>query len=66
MSYKPLNRAEVRTKDLILDDGDKYDQHYDPFQLSARILLNDMEAYEAPFGKSESGLKPQQLQIPAL
>uniref|UniRef100_A0A7S3MRE3 lipid-A-disaccharide synthase n=1 Tax=Strombidium inclinatum TaxID=197538 RepID=A0A7S3MRE3_9SPIT len=66
MSYKPLNRADVRTKDLILQDGDKYDQHYDPFQLSARILLNDMEAYDAPFGQSESGLKAQQLQIPSL
>jgi len=35
----------VRTKELILDDGQEYDQFYDPFKLSARNILRDLNEH---------------------
>ena len=32
MSYKPLDRKEVRSKDLVLSDGQTYDEFKDPFK----------------------------------
>ena len=46
MSFKPLDRSSVRTKDLILDDGQKYDQYYDPMLLAANNMLKDIESYD--------------------
>ena len=50
LSFKPLDRSEVRTKDLIID-GQTYDQHYEPFQLAARNMWRDIEGYEHLFGQ---------------
>ena len=52
MSYKPIDRSEVRTKDLLID-GQAYDQYYDPFQLTARNMLAHIDAYQVYRGKSE-------------
>jgi hypothetical protein len=41
MSFKPLDRAEVRTKDLMID-GQPCDQYYDPFALAARHMWSDI------------------------
>lgn len=31
MSYKKINREEIHTRDIILADGQSYDQYQDPF-----------------------------------
>ena len=31
MSFKPIDRSVVRTKELMLEDGQAYDQYYEPF-----------------------------------
>lgn len=41
MSLKPLDRSEVRTRDLMVD-GQAYDQFYDPFSLAARHMWSDI------------------------
>jgi len=46
MSFKPLDRSVVKSRDLILDDGQAYDQHYDPFLLTAKNMLRDINSYE--------------------
>jgi len=63
MSLKPLDRQEVRTKDLMID-GQAFDQYYDPFTLATKKMWNDIQAYEG-FGASSNadGLR---VQIPSL
>lgn len=46
MSFRELDRTKVRGRDLILDDGQAYDQHNDPWILSARSMLKDIESYK--------------------
>lgn len=48
MSYKPIDRHDVRTKELMVD-GQAMDAHYDPFLLAARHMWNDIESYESGF-----------------
>lgn len=66
MSYKPIDRSVVRTKDLLLD-GQAYDQHYEPFQLAARHMWKDIKAYDTGVGQltgtASEGLR---VQIPNL
>jgi hypothetical protein len=60
MSYMPLDRSAVKTKDLILDDGQSYDQYHDPMILAARNMLKDIDAYDIGAGshiESNEGLK---------
>jgi hypothetical protein len=45
MSFKPLDRKEVRTKDLMID-GVSYDQYHDPFALAARHMWADLNQYQ--------------------
>ena len=45
MSYKPLDRSQVRTRDLMVD-GQAYDQFYDPMTLSARRMWAAIESHE--------------------
>jgi hypothetical protein len=52
MSYKELDRTEVRTRDLMID-GQAYDQFHDPFTLSARRMWADIEAHN-DFGQTAS------------
>ena len=67
MSFKPLDRAAVRTKELMLDDGHSYDQHYDPFLLAARNIWRDVEAYELGVGShAPSGMGSLRAQVPNL
>lgn len=46
LSFKPLDRAEVRTKELLID-GQAYDQHYEPFHLVAKNMMQDIEEYQS-------------------
>jgi hypothetical protein len=46
MSYKPLDRNAVKSRDLILADGQTYDEFKDPFKQVARHLWNDIQNYE--------------------
>ena len=60
MSFKPLDRTVVRTRDLMLEDGLSYDQYYDPMLLTARNMLSAVDEYELGVGSSvdnNSGLK---------
>jgi len=66
LSYKPLDRTKVRTKDLVLDDGQRYDQHWDPFHITAKNILRDLETYETPVGKRIEDLDAPRLHIPEL
>jgi len=50
MSFKPLDRSVVRTKDLMLDDGQSYDQYYDPFILAANNMMKDIDTHEIQSG----------------
>ena len=45
MSFKPLDRTEVRTRDLVLPDGLSYDQYYDPMLLTATNIMKDLDEY---------------------
>jgi len=45
MSFKPLDRSVVRSKELMLDDGGSYDQHWDPMLLAARHMVKEIDAY---------------------
>lgn len=46
MSYKPIDREQVRTRDIILADGQAYDVYQEPFMLATRKMWADMQAYE--------------------
>ena len=46
MSYKPIDRAEVRTRDIILNDGNAYDIYMDPWKVATRKMMEDIQAYE--------------------
>ena len=52
MSFKPIDRSIVRTRDLVLDDGMPYDQYYDPMLLTARNMMTAVESYEMGVGQS--------------
>ena len=52
MSFKPIDRSVVRTRDIILDDGLAYDQYYDPMLLTARNMMTSVESYELGVGQS--------------
>lgn len=43
MSFKPIDRSKVRSRDLVLEDGQSYDQYYDPFLLTARHIISDID-----------------------
>lgn len=46
MSYQPLDRNQVTTRDLILNDGQAYDEYKDPMTQVAQKLWNDIQNYE--------------------
>ena len=66
MSFKPLDRSVVRTKDLILDDGQKYDQYYDPMMLAAKNMLTAIDAYEVIAGSLVNNTSALNVSIPNL
>ena len=42
MSYKAIDRTKVRTRDLILSDGQAYDVYMDPWKVAARKMFEDI------------------------
>jgi hypothetical protein len=54
MSFKPLDRSKVRTRDLILEDGQSYDQYYDPFLLTAKHIISDIDQYSLNIGSASN------------
>ena len=46
MSYKPIDRSQVHSRDLILSDGNAYNVYVDPFTIATRRIWEDMQAYE--------------------
>lgn len=45
MSFKPLDRTEVRSRELILSDGQAYHTYMDPHYVAAKHMWRDLEAY---------------------
>lgn len=64
MSYKPIDRTQVRTRDLLID-GQAHDQFYDPFVLAARNMWADISQYEG-LGNSDLGVDGLKVSIPRL
>ena len=62
MSFKPLDRTEVRTRDLVID-GTSYDQYYEPFALAARHMWRDIEAYQG-LGETSVNIEGLRVNIP--
>ena len=46
MSYKEIDRTKVRTRDIILEDGNAYNVYQDPFYVATKKIWEDMQAYE--------------------
>jgi lipid A disaccharide synthetase len=46
MSYKPIDRTQVRTRDIILEDGHAYNVYMDPWKVATRKMLEDINAHE--------------------
>ena len=41
MPYEPIDRSQVRTRDIILSDGNAYDVHMNPMKVTARKIVED-------------------------
>jgi len=55
LSYKPIDRSEVQTRDIILADGNAYNEYMDPFHVAATHMWADIQAYEnGDFEKRDS------------
>lgn len=46
MSYKPIDRTKVHTRDIIGNDGKAYDVYVDPWTVATNKIWEDMQAYE--------------------
>ena len=46
MSYKPIDRSKVTTRDIILSDGQAYNVYVDPFTVATKQIWEDMQAYQ--------------------
>ena len=42
MSYKEIDRSQVKTRDLILNDGQAYHRYVDPFTVATNKIWEDM------------------------
>lgn len=51
LSYQKVDRDQVRTKDLVLSDGQAYEEFKDPFKQVARHIWRDVQDYELKGGK---------------
>ena len=55
LSYVPLDRSVVRTRDLILADGNAYKEYQDPFYVAATNMMADINAFdEGQFAEQDS------------
>jgi len=66
MSYKPLDRSVVHSRDLILADGQSYDEFKDPFRQVARHLWADIQNYEIRSGFAFEDFKSLETVVPKL
>jgi hypothetical protein len=66
MSYVPLDRSVVQSRDLILADGQSYDEFRDPFRQIARHLWADIQNYELRGGQAVQDFSSLETQIPKL
>jgi len=66
MSYKPVDRTQVHTRDIILADGHAYDEFKDPFKQIARHLWADIQNYEVRGGKHVPDLSQLGVDVPKL
>jgi len=41
MCYKPIDRTQVKTRDLILKDGNAYNEYVDPLHTTAQHIWQD-------------------------
>ena len=48
MPYKPIDRSVVKTRDIMLNDGNAYDVYMDPMKVAAKKMWQDAEAYHSP------------------
>ena len=58
MSYKPIDRSVVKTRDIILDDGRTYDTYVDPWKVATDKIWQDMQDYELRGGRFENQTAP--------
>lgn len=66
MTYQPVDRNVVHTRDLILADGQSYDEFKDPFRQVARHLWRDIQNYEIRGGFAVEDFKSLETSIPKL
>lgn len=66
MSYKPLDRSVVKTRDLVLADGQTYDEFKDPMRQAARHLWADIQSYELRGGQPVTDFSALNVSIPKL
>lgn len=46
MSYKSIDRSQVRTRDILLNDGQAYNVYVDPFTMATNKIWEDMQEYQ--------------------
>ena len=46
MSYKQIDRSVHKGRDLVLADGQAYNEYQDPHYLAAKQMWADMQQYE--------------------
>lgn len=46
MSYKPVDRSVVRSRDITLKDNRSYNVYMDPMKVASRKIWEDIQAYE--------------------
>lgn len=66
LSYKPLDRSVVHSRDLVLSDGQVYDEFKDPFRQIAHHLWRDIQTYELKSGSPLSDFSSLNGSIPKL
>mmetsp|Transcript_18181 Transcript_18181/g.31101 ORF Transcript_18181/g.31101 Transcript_18181/m.31101 type:complete len:134 (-) Transcript_18181:82-483(-) len=60
--HMPLDRSVVTGRDLILDDGLSYTQHYDPMLLTAKKIIADLNENAESNSLAHSGSLNVQIQ----
>jgi lipid A disaccharide synthetase len=66
LSYKPLDRKVVQTRDLVLADGHVYDEFKDPFTQIAQHMWRDIQSYELKGGRPVNDFSNFNISIPKL
>ena len=66
MSYKPLDRTTIKSRDMILANGQTYDEFKDPLKQVAHHLWNDIQSYEIKAGSPCRDFKILSASLPKL